>query len=710
MGISFLEPVPPLSSCRKNIFASITLCAVILLTYSNTFDASWHFDDAPNILHRESLHLDSLKWQDVKQTFFVVLDGNLKIYRPAACLSFALNYYFGQADVFGYHVVNLTVHLFASIFLFLFVSQAFHLPWAGARYRPDSYSIALFATFLWAINPVQTQAVTYIVQRMASLAAMFYIMSMYFYLKGRTSEKTALRITHYFFCALTAILAFSSKENAVLLPVSLFLLDLFLIQGLEPKNIRRKVTLLLALLVVPVGLVLILRSPSDFSVTNLMASYSQREYTLCERLLTQPRILFLYLSMLFYPMPGRLSILHDVPISQGFFDPPSTLLALVFLALLLGITIVKSRQWPWPCYCLLFFFVNHLIESSLLPLELVFEHRNYLPSMLLFVPVSILVFEGLRFFSSRKFMRTLVFASLVLLLVALGHSTFIRNFAWKTEESLWLSAIDHSPNLARPYHNLGKYYGSIGDREKEMAHYFKALQLGKDSHGETRHLTHYNLALAYNAKGQEERAIGHLRKALEFEPGFSNAHNNLGALLVRRREYNAAFDHFIQALTHDGKHSEAHCNLGIVLLKQRRFKEAAIEFRKALATKKDLVPAFQNLGVIYKYEKDFPKAKSYFQKALEKDKKNIMTRLHLAETLFLMDNKALLDPFLAETLSLIPPERVRAVVHAIRADRLPDQETPDLGVILPLLGKAYLQQSESLRACGQHFQRQKALR
>ena len=107
-----------LSSCRKNIFAFISLFFLIILIYSNNFNASWHFDDEPNILFGDALHLKRLNWTEIKETFF----WGHKIYRPVACLSIALNYYFGQDNVFGYHLINNLIHVISAFFLFLFIS------------------------------------------------------------------------------------------------------------------------------------------------------------------------------------------------------------------------------------------------------------------------------------------------------------------------------------------------------------------------------------------------------------------------------------------------------------------------------------------------------------------------------------------------------------------------------------------------------------
>ena len=152
MKILDIESEIHLSEYRKKVFVFITLFIIILSTYSNTFNASWHFDDEPNITNNPNLHLKELSWQNIKRTFFAHPFEPGKLYRPAACLSFALNYYFGKDNVFGYHIVNISIHFIAAFFLFLLIYHTLNLPLLKARYGPNSYFIALLATTLWTIN------------------------------------------------------------------------------------------------------------------------------------------------------------------------------------------------------------------------------------------------------------------------------------------------------------------------------------------------------------------------------------------------------------------------------------------------------------------------------------------------------------------------------------------------------------------------------
>jgi len=323
--------------------------------------------------------------------------------------------------------------------------------------------------------------------------------------------------------------------------------------------------------------------------------------------------------------------------------------------------------------------------------------------MLFFAPIAILLLKMIQHLSNKRSMQIITPLFIILIVVGQGHSSFMRNFIWKTEVTLWIDAIDKNPRLPRPYHNLGRHYGNMGYKEKEIALYQQALTLERGANIISHHMTHYNLALAYTKINQQEKAIEHFRKAIEIAPGFYNAYNNLGVLMIKQGKYDEAFNNFIKALSYDNNNARAHNNLGFILLKKGHLEEALIESKKALAAEKDFSPAYYNLGIIYKYKKEFSKAKYYLGLALEKNRKNIMTRFHIIETLFLAQDEESLNKFLTETILIIPPEKLSALIKNIATDNIPDDEIPDLQIILPLLGKAYIQRSCTLRKYGYQY-------
>jgi len=590
-----------LSGCRKNLFAFVSLFLLILITYSNTFDASWHFDDESNILENKSLHLTALNLENIKKTFFASWKkGDAKLYRPAACLSFALNYCFGGTEVYGYHMVNLIIHVLSSIFLFLFVYHTLSLPLLKERYGLNSYFIALLATVLWAINPIQTQAVTYVVQRMTSMAGMFSIMAMYFFLKGRISPQNPLKAIHYFICCACGILALGSKENAVMIPMLMLLYDLFLIKGITRKSIKRYSFFLLIAVIVCLALALLLAGPSIFNPKSLVSNYQNRGFTLSERLLTEPRIILFYVSLLLYPMPDRLCLEHDITLSTGFFTPVSTLISIVAIALILGLAVAYAKKRPFISFCIIFFFMNHLVESSVFPLELIFEHRNYYPSMLFFVPVAILLSMGISYFSSKRYFQVLIAGFVIFVLIGWGHGAYLRNSVWQSDETLWSDCAGKCPELSRPHHNLGVYYGKKNMLKSAISEYLTALSKKNRNNLVARNWTYYNLGAIYQKLGKDDEALFYYNQAQKYQPHFAPTHVGKGVLFMRKGRYKEAASAFEKAIVSDACNVSAYGNLGFLFLLTGETEKAIDNLRIALEKSPQNAKAMRHLGVAYK--------------------------------------------------------------------------------------------------------------
>ena len=382
------------SSNRLRSIRSLCLLSLLILTcYSSTFNAAWHLDDLPNIVNNAPLHLEHLSIKSLKQTLTASpVNPGEQLYRPLPCLSFALNWFMGRDNPIGYHAVNLSVHLTTAFFLFMTIRLLLVTP-AVKKKDPilNSHFIALLATLLWALNPVQTQAVTYIVQRMAAMAAMFTIIGLYFYLKARMSYGQE-RWIWFIFTFMAFCCALLSKENAVLFPFSVLMIEyIFFRAGTfsdQIKTIFSVKNLLIGLGVVAIlcGLILLLTgNPIDLS------RYPERPFSIWQRLISQPRVVMLYLSLLLYPAPWRLSFEHNMLVSTSLFQPWTTLPGIAALSVIAAFGIVAVKRYPLIALAILFFLLNHMVESTILPLELVFEHRNYLPSLFLFLPAAFYV-------------------------------------------------------------------------------------------------------------------------------------------------------------------------------------------------------------------------------------------------------------------------------------------------------------------------------
>lgn len=508
-----------------------------ILIYSNTFNSAWHFDDFHNIVKNAKISIDNLYPETLKNTFFASTDGAGKLYRPIAMFSFALNWYFGGTDVFGYHLVNTTIHILAGFFLFLTIIEFFKTPVLKDKYKnKEIYNIALFSSVLWLIHPIQIQAVTYIVQRMASMSAMFFIMTFFCYLKARNSKYFKIRLILYSCCFFTFLLAGGAKQNALILPFSLFLFEIIFFQIFDKINVK-KISIITGILLI-FGLILFYKF-----VGFKLPSYDTRNFTLSERLMTESRIMFKYLYQLFYPVSSQYSLIHDIEVSKSFFKPLTTLASITSIIIFFLCSFFYRKKFPVLCFAILFFFLNHTVESTILPLELIFEHRNYLPSMFLFLPLAMMVNFSLHYYKRKKILFYLLTVSYTGILIFIGIGTYTRNFDWKTDESLWVDACEKAPQSARSYQNLGSVYLEYGFLDKAEDLYKKAIGLYDSTKDKDKFVSYNGLAVISSRKKDFEKAVLYFKKALDLMPDYSDYIYRYVNALSNAGDYEIAYNY-----------------------------------------------------------------------------------------------------------------------------------------------------------------------
>ncbi len=348
----------------KDILLILALMAAVIAVYSNTLNASWHLDDV-RITKFTELHLHSLTWKGISKALYSDSDHPDRLTRPVTNLSLALTYYFAGLNIKWYHIGNILIHCFATIFLYLFIYNSLKVVCKKRHNQNNLQLIAWGAALLWAINPVQIQAVTYIIQRATSLAGMFYIIGMYCYLKARLSEGRYRQTVFFLLALAAAILAFGAKRNAVMLPVALLLYELFVVQENFPQKLAARKRTAAVLVFLLAAAVLVAYFSLDFSW--ILQGYKDRPFTLQQRLLTEPRIIIFYLSLLFYPVPTRLCIEHHIGLSTSLFSPPSTILSILLLLLILFACLRYWRRWPFLAYCVLFSSSTRSSNQRLFP-------------------------------------------------------------------------------------------------------------------------------------------------------------------------------------------------------------------------------------------------------------------------------------------------------------------------------------------------------
>jgi hypothetical protein len=462
---------------------AVLLCTAAVFTYMPGLNGPFVFDDMPNILQATSIRISDLSFDSLRQAW-QAREFDTFIGRPLAMVSFALNYYFAEFDVFYYKLTNLFVHLVTGASLYWLsliilkryrvanrecLYQARHLPW-----------LALAISGIWLLHPLNLTSVLYVVQRMTSLSTLFVVLGLIGYCYGREQILQGRKVGLVTILASFVVfgsLAMMCKENgALLLPLAAVLELTFYRFAAEKKIAPLFRRFWLVVVVLPMVLVLSAvlvqhdRWFGDYA-------YHRRDFTLYERLLTQTRVLWFYLRLILFPDIAEMGLYHDdLSLSRGLIEPTSTLFSLIGVVGLVVTAIFTRRRAPILFFAICWFLVGHSMESSIFPLELIHEHRNYMPQY--GVLFGFVYYVGAPF--SKKKLRTTLrirLTFLVLFGVLLGIGTFSRSLQWQDEYSLYSREIINHPESPRAHTMMGAWMHNHGMPRQAQQHLITATNL-----------------------------------------------------------------------------------------------------------------------------------------------------------------------------------------------------------------------------------------
>jgi tetratricopeptide (TPR) repeat protein len=655
------------------VLAVLSILATLL--YLNSFRVPWQFDDRPNITNNPSIHFYTFSIDHFSRLLSFSLSETIRLF---SYFTFALNFYFGRLNVFGYHLINLLIHIATGGLVFWFILLTLGLPFQRERYRSIGFKVAFLTSLLFIAHPVQTQSVTYIVQRMSSMAAMFYLLSIILFIKARLSTGRQ-RIFYYGGMSLSGLLSILSKENGMMLPIFIVLYEVCFFNGGEERFFQRRMIRILFILA-GLGLIGFVLLGGRY-IDVIREGYQYRDFTMSERSLTQLRVVLYYLTLLIFPHPSRLNLDYDFPVSKSLLDPISTFFSLIVIILCIAIGVWKMKKWPTLSFFIFWYFGNLVIESSIIPLEMVYEHRLYLPSIGPIFLFSLLLVRGWqRWVRVEQREKEAIFAGLVILIVLpLSWATISRNSIWRSEFDLWADCVKKSPNKGRPHYNLGDFYYTRGKMDEAKGEFELALKLDPKMAP-----AHFNLGIidynkgqfveavrrfkkaisinpkyakayvslgeVYYRNGRDDEATAEFERALKIEPSNTTAINRLGEIYLKRGDLDGALLTFKRAVTInpagveaqvnlaeayvrkgrldqglleirkaialDPDYGDAHTILGIIQLQKGMADEAVSSFLLALKTNPDDVTALSNLGAAYRYKGRIDEALSQFQKVL----------------------------------------------------------------------------------------------
>ena len=607
-------PKPPerASVLYNPVFHVLLIVITGLVIYSNTFRVPFQFDDIREILGNHIIrNLDNFSHLSVQKTRYV------------AYLTFAINYALHGVNVVGYHVFNLAIHITNALFVYWLIVLSFRTPLLKESSLKDSSKIiGLFAALLFASHPVQTEAVTYIVQRLASLATLFYLFSMISYGKARLElqepRPKGKPFLWYGASLFSAVLAMKTKEISFTLPVILALYDFMFFREKIKKRIFYLLPFLLTMLIIPVSLIGISKPVGDIigDVSELRGghiTFSRWDY-----LFTEFRVITTYIRLLFLPVDQNL--IYDYPVFHSFFNA-EVLLSILFLLsiFLLGIYLFYRYRQTAPhttliSFGIFWFFITLSVESSVIPIsDVIFEHRLYLPSIGFFISlVTFFIWVKAKLIRIMPAAGKAVIPMLIVITIALSGGTLHRNTIWKDDLTLWSDVVKKSPHAPGPRNNLGNAYEERGLPDKAIEQYQMVLARYPNNAD-----AHHNLGIAFAAKGWTEKAIEQYYAALRLRPNYYDTHFNLGVAFFSQGLTDKAIEQYQLALKSKPGFAEAYVNLGIAYSATGSRDKAFDYFHRAVQLKPYLAEAHNNLGIAYEQSGATDKAVEQFQIAVK---------------------------------------------------------------------------------------------
>ncbi len=622
---------------RTNLFILkiFLLISVGLACYANSFHASFQYDDYAVIVNNYAIfNLGNLKaiWNFYHTRFI-------------GMLSFALNYHFHGTDVFGYHVVNFAIHLINAFLVWFLVALTLAtrdtLHATRNNLSPVTCHVsrvtAFFAALLFLIHPLQTEAVTYIYQRITALATLFYLASLCFYIKARVAWELNGGKGKTFVPALaslvTALLAMFTKELSITLPLMVLFYELFWFRS--PRQVtsdkRQPVTCYVSLVTVCLFIFLIIPAMYGLDIKGFLTtpqiseSHAGDTATLGSYLLTQLRIIVLSWRLFLFPM-GQ-NVHWDIALSKSLWEWPTFLSLLTVLGV--GIFAWKVRtKVPMVSFGIFWFFIAY--SSNLVPrTHIFFEHWLYLPLVGLCLAAS----EAATFVTrntpdirknigrdsdrienecrKRQVTRVACRVSLVTILIVL---TFHRNQIWQTPTAFWQDIVKKSPQQAIGYQGLGRIYYDQGMHDTAFAYFNQALS--RDPNYVEAYLSRGQI---FKLKKDFDHALADYDKALQLSKPFaqSYAFNNRGDVYYAMGRYDLALTDYDKALAIQVNYPNALNNRGMVYLLYKKFDLALADFNTALKLNPQYAYAYSNRGVLYMIQKEYGLAIKDFQEALK---------------------------------------------------------------------------------------------
>jgi tetratricopeptide (TPR) repeat protein len=562
----------------SRLAAGVILLAGIAV-YWNSFSGVFVYDDLPAIVDNPTIR----QLGAMEQVLSPPNHGETVSGRPVLNLSLALNYALGRTDPWGYHLANLAIHIVNGLLLLGILRRTFCLPLISRHLGDAALGVALAISLLWTVHPLQTESVTYIVQRAESLGALFYLLVLYTVIRGSQSPQAFL---WYVPAVVASLLGVATKEVVATAPVMVLLYDRTFLSGSFRQAFRRRWGLYVGLFA-SWGLLAGLLSWTRFVGGNKEVDVVD----LWPYARSQPGVILHYLRLSVWPHP--LCFNYEWPVAA----PLNAILPAILVGLMIGATargLRAGRTWG---FLGAWFFLILAPTSSIMPLrQLAFEHRMYLPLAAVLTLMIVGGHVAVRRWASRGCVkgRWCVAGEIGVIVLAAGTLsglTLHRNHVYHSHMSLWEDTIAVAPGNPHAHYNRGVLLSDARRFPEAIQEYEQALRIKPDYA-----VVHNNLAGDLASVGRQTESIEHYLEAIRLSPHDARAQNNLGLTLAAAGRLPEAIEHYQEAVRLKPGNAETRNNLGAALAKAGQLSEAVEQYQEAIRLRPEYAPSYNNLG------------------------------------------------------------------------------------------------------------------
>lgn len=553
-------------SIKKGLLL-ISIVVFGFIAYCNSFSGPFIFDDIFNITQNPNVR--SL-WP-LSKTMSAPLGLRVAISgRPILCLTLAINYAFGKYSVWGYHLFNLLIHVLCGLTLYGVLCRTFLSKRLEGRFASHALVLAWITAAFWIVHPIQTGAVTYIIQRGESLMGLFYLLTLYAAIRSGQSERP---VSWWIIAILCCALGMGTKEVMITAPVVVLLYDRTFIAGDFKEAFRKRWPLYLGLTATWIIVAMLLIKGPQGRFVGFSMGVSALDYAL-----TQSMVIIHYIFLGLWP--AKLCFDYSWPVLQDWKEALPSIVLILFMVAVTIYGFLRNRTWS---FLGIWFFGILSVTSSFVPMsELAFEYRMYLPVLSLILTIvtgAYLVISQLKnrlkMYSWYAYTAVIVIGIVVVGLMS--WRTILRNRDYRSEIAIWSTVVKQRPNNFRAHVYMGTELRKNGDLDTAIDHYRRAIDIKPDEAG-----TYSNLGITLAAKGKLDEAIQCYQQALELSPDNAPAHNNLAMAYQRQGRMDEVIFHQREVVRITPYLAGAHNNLGITLLIKGNLDEALEHFKEAL--------------------------------------------------------------------------------------------------------------------------------